>query len=256
VTAGELQLVGNHLTVPRPGAGLRLLVFHHAGGSATSFLPVAQALPEVESCLFELAGRGMRAEEPPAADYRAAVAELRPEVTGLIDRPTLLLGHSLGALIAHSLIAGLPADRRALVRGMLVSSSQSPATAAADATHPPAPFVSRDREGLLAELHGRGGSPPELFEDDELVDYAVRLIGHDLHLADTYVAPPEPVEGVPYRIWYGRDDPYLDRDEAERWAPALGLEPEIRAFRGGHFYLGQRPEPRAALQELVAAIAL
>jgi surfactin synthase thioesterase subunit len=242
--------------MPRPGAALRLLVFHHAGGSATSFLPVAQAMPEqYESCLFELAHRGMRSEEPAAADYPAAVRELLPEVTELVDRPVLLLGHSLGALLAHSLIAELPAERRALVRGMLVSSSQSPTRAAAEASHPPAPFVSRTREGLLAELHGRGGSPPDLFEDDELLDHAVELIGYDLHLADTYVAPPRLTDPVEYHIWYGRDDPYLGPDDAEQWGLSTAEEPQIRSFRGGHFYLSQKPEPRLALQKLAAAVA-
>lgn len=249
-----MRLAGSHLVLERPGATQRVLLFHHAGGSAMSYLPLAQQLPPwCEPCLFELPGRGMRAAEPPAPDFLTTVERLLPDVDSVIDRPVVVIGHSLGAILAHSLVASLPPQRRALVRAVVVSAFASPADAARAASHPDAPFQVRSRDELLAELRDRGGCPPDVFDDPELRELAVTVLGHDLHLADTYV-PPEPVAiDAGYEVWFGRDDRHVMLEELRRWAAATARPPRLRDFRGGHFYLSQEPEPAEALGELVAA---
>lgn len=242
-----MKLNGSHVLVPRPDASVRLLVFHHAGGSAMSYLPLARALP-CETVLFELTGRGMRPDIAPPADFRAAVSDLLPAVASVIDRPTVVLGHSLGALLAHSLVGSLPADLQALVRTVVVSAFTSPV----DQLGRVSPSLVRSRASLLEELRGRGGCPPEVFEDAELLERAVALLGHDLHLADTYVEAPPVSAEIDYHVWYGRQDAYLEVDELERWAESTPRPPAVRGFRGGHFYLDQNPEPVGLLRSLVS----
>ena len=250
-----MKALGSHLMVERPGAAVRVLFFHHAGGSAMSCLPLARELPaNCEPLLFELPGRGMRHAEPPAADYAAAVATLAPAVAEAIDRPTVLFGHSLGAIMAHGVLCALPPERQALVRAVVVSAFTAPHRAAGAATHPEKPFVVRSREDLFGELVGRGGCAPELFAEPDLVAIAVDLLGADLHLADTYVEPPSPVADIDYHVWHGRDDAYVTEDGLADWRLSTPRPPAVRDFRGGHFYLDQTAEAKVALRELLESL--
>nr|AKA59442.1 thioesterase [uncultured bacterium AR_412] len=245
-----MRIGDGHVVLERPDATLRVLVFHHAGGSAMSYVPLAQRLPDgCEPFLFDLPGRGIRASEPPAADFDTAIDQLLPVVAAAADRPTVLVGHSLGALLAHSFAARLPPSR---VKAVVVSAFPSPEDTALAASHPAEPFQVRTRSQLLSELRDRGGCPPEVFDDPELLDLTITLMGHDLHLADTY-RPPQAGNHADYHVWYGRDDEHVTLEELNRWASATSGPLDVREFRGGHFYLLQGEQAGNALRELVAA---
>ncbi|MGH3511833.1 MAG: thioesterase II family protein [Pseudonocardiaceae bacterium] len=251
-----MKLLGTHVVLGPEDAAVRVLVFHHAGGSAISYLPLArQLLPDSQTCLFELPGRGIRAGEAPLTDFTTAVKHLLPEVAAVIDRPVFVVGHSLGAILAHSLVCGLPSSQLSLVGAVLISAFTSPDDAARLAAHPSEPFVFRSRGQLLRELVDRGGCPPEIFEEPDLLELTITLMGHDLHLADTYLAPTPLSRDIDYHVWYGRDDAFLDAAEVRRWEASTPKPPTIREFPGGHFYLGQLSDPPIALRRLVAEIA-
>lgn len=251
-----MKLLSTHLLLGREDAPVRVLAFHHAGASAMSYLPLARQLPpDSQSCLFELPGRGMRADEPPLQDFTAAVKHLLPEVCAVIDRPVIVIGHSLGAILAHSLVCQLPPTQQCLVQAVLISAFTSPEDAARMATHPSKPFVIRSREQLMCELVDRGGCPLDVFEEPDLLQSTITVMGHDLHLADTYLAPTPSLRDIDYHVWYGRDDVFLDVEGIRRWANSTPKPPTIREFPGGHFYLSQLSEPPRALCQLVEEIA-
>ncbi|MCX4778460.1 thioesterase II family protein [Streptomyces sp. NBC_01264] len=232
-------------------APVRFLAFHHAGGSASSFLPVAQKLQDsCESVLFELAGREPGEEAVRARSFKEALERLQPDVEALVDRPVVVMGHSLGALFAYAAVQALGAEKRSLVTRVVVSSSRSARATADSATMPSEPFVVRNHEQLLAALHAFGGCPPEMFEDEEFLDYALSLLGHDLHLADTF-SQVDQEEWMPLEVWYGMDDNTLIEKELTSWQNPSATPAPFRGFPGGHFYVYERPEPARALRELI-----
>jgi surfactin synthase thioesterase subunit len=245
-----MKLADGYLILERPNATVRLIVVHHAGGSAMSYLPLARQLPEsCEPCLIDLPGRGTQDALPPAADFRTAIDQTMPAMAALVDRPVIVVGHSLGALVAHSLVAALPASQRANVQTVVVSAFPSPQDTARVATHPDAP--ARSRDSMLGELRDRGGCPAEVFDDPEWLDGTIALLGKDLHLADTYRPPPAIVDAG-YHVWYGRDDRHLATEELAGWAAVTSRPLTTREFRGGHFYLTEGSRPALALADLIA----
>lgn len=238
--------VDGHLTHGSTNSPLRMLLFHYAGGSAASMLPVARgAVPGAGSVMLQLNQRGH-------GSFTEAVEQLTPLFMDWVDRPTLVLGHSMGALLAHALVTRLPADRARHVRDVILSASRSPTTTARLATHPPGPFKHRSEQELIAQLRSYRGCPPELFDDGDLLDAAINMLGRDLHLIDTYQDPGRPSgHGETYHVWLGRDDEGLTPHESVLWSASVPTPPRVRVFEGGHFFLLRDRAAVLAVRELV-----
>jgi surfactin synthase thioesterase subunit len=246
-----------HLTLGAADAPHRVVFLHYAGGSAMSLLPLARSLPNSSAVgLMELNDRAR-----PAHSFAEAVDRLRPDFESLLDRPTTVFGHSMGALLAHAHVAGLPRECRRQVRDVVLSGSRSPVTTSRIATGPPAPLTTRSRADLIRDLGRYGACPPEVLADPHMLDLAVTALGQDLHLIDTYpgvsagpAADGGPDGGAEYHVWYGADDNEASVHEARMWAADLPRSPRLRGFPGGHFYLLEHPEEASrALCRLVTA---
>ncbi|WP_030617586.1 thioesterase II family protein [Streptomyces sclerotialus] len=236
---------------------VRVLALHHAGGSAAAFLPLLPHLPaECELVLLELPNRAARPGLSPD-DFEDALRGLAAQAHPLVDRPTVVLGHSLGALFAHSVTASLPAHRQRLVHALILSASPfAPQDGIPPHRRPPAPFAHRTEAQLTEDLRLFGGSPDALFADPARLADAVRLLGLDMHLTDTY--PGGPAVPVPHHLWHGLEDPthvpgVLSRSADS--AASVGAGAEVRAFPGGHFFLFSGQEPAAELGRIAAAAA-
>jgi pyochelin biosynthetic protein PchC len=230
-----------------PGAAHRVVFLHYAGGSAASLLSLAGIVPE--SCavaLLELNDRDV-----PAATFAEAVARCRPRFEALLDRPTTVFGHSMGALFAHALVRTMGDECRRHVADVVLSGSRSPATTRTVATFPRHAFSHRSHAELAHDLGRYGGCPPEVLADPQLRDWAVTALGQDMQLIDTYAEAGVPPAGTRFHVWYGADDDEASEHEARRWVADLSGPPTLRAFPGGHFYLLQHGEAGQALRRLV-----
>lgn len=237
-----------YMPIGRADAPVRLLIFHYAGGSALSLAPLAQAMPaSCASYLVELPGRGLREHEDFAPDFAVALADLTPVVAGLVDRPAVLFGHSLGGLVAHGILGRLPLGQQALVTDLVLSAARPPAALASQGGCP----VQRSRGDVLRMLLDFGGCPPALFEDTELLGRAVHLLDRDLRLIDTYQPGPRPAATVTTHIWRGMDDRQLTAADMRSWRQDVGGEVREQEFRGGHFFPSQDGAVAEGLRDLV-----
>src|SRR5688572_20714530 len=88
-------------TRPNPTAALRLFCFAYAGGGASVYTPWAKALPAaVEIVSVQLPGREGRFHEAPLSNLSEVMDGVAHAVGSNLDKPYMLFGHSLGALIA------------------------------------------------------------------------------------------------------------------------------------------------------------
>ncbi|MGO4754155.1 thioesterase II family protein, partial [Streptomyces sp. 2MCAF27] len=113
----RVRTVDGHLLIGDPRSPLRVLFFHYAGATALSMLPLARALPPgCAAVAFELDGRGELTDAPPVRSFDDAVKRLRPAFRSWLDRPAVVVGHGLGALLAHALVSARPGERRGHIR--------------------------------------------------------------------------------------------------------------------------------------------
>ncbi|MFH8668127.1 MULTISPECIES: thioesterase II family protein [unclassified Streptomyces] len=225
------------------GEGFTLVLVHHAGGSAASFLPLREFLPADWRLLaLELPGRGAAAGTPLPDTMAELVSILLPALAPQLTGPYALLGHSMGALVGYELARGLEKlDRPPVLLG--VSGSPAPHMRRREYDR----YLNlRTQEDLVGFLRDLGGTPPEVLDEPELLDYLTGLLRMDLTILKSYPDDSGDVLGVPLCVYYGEDDLMSGHELMSPWDGYSSAGVSIRSWPGGHFYLYDRPAEFAA----------
>ncbi|ATQ70970.1 MULTISPECIES: thioesterase II family protein [Methylosinus] len=219
---------------PRPVANpaARLVVFHHAAGSAGTYYPMSAAIPSGwDLLLHDLPGRGKRFGERPIAVMADLVARVTEDVRPWVDAPLALFGHSLGAIIAAEV--GRACDGMGAPPIWIgVSGRIAPAL-------PPTrrSLHEYDDAALLEELLALGGTPQRLGDSPEFLQLFLRNARADLAAVESY--EPEAARArcaCPMTAFAGTKDPWAPPKVMEAWEQETTGSFRLRQFEGGHFY--------------------
>lgn len=220
--------------LPRPGADVRLFCFPYAGGGARAYTPWARELPgEVELVALRPPGRETRIGEPPYRSLGPLVSELAEVVRPwTADKPYLLYGHSMGALVAYELTrrfrdAGIASPAKLVVSGRR------------------APHAGREVErlhdlpddDLVDALDRLGGTPDAVLDNREVMSLLLPTIRADLAVVEGYDHVPGPPLSVPVSAYGGRDDPWVDAASLAAWARHTVGPFRAVQVPGAHFFL-------------------
>jgi surfactin synthase thioesterase subunit len=227
---------------------IELVCFHHAGGGSASFHPLRRALAaigvEVTLTTVKLPGRESRYAEPRYVDADASVRGLAGQLDDLLSRPHVLLGHSMGAILAYSLAqqrisSGLRAPEAVVVAGCCAPHVWGPVY----------DLHLGDDHQLAAELARYGGLPAEILSRPEWLELLMPIVRDDLRICQSYRPSTEPPLPCPLHVFGGRDDPLTPPDMLAAWSSHSVQPQPVRLFAGDHF-LFREPDP-----ELVVAIS-
>ncbi|TDC58994.1 thioesterase [Micromonospora sp. KC207] len=232
---------------PANPAAVRLLCLPHAGGSATYFRPLAREL----SATFEVVG----VQYPGRQDRRAepalrTIGELADGVfaaCGVPDRPTVLFGHSMGAVIAFEVAQRIERADATHLLGLVCSGRRGPAVPGPDDVH------RRSDAGLIQEVRELSGTSAGLLDDEEIVRMILPALRADYGAVETYRMTPGARLGCPVSILTGDADPRVSVPAARAWADVTDGGSRLRVLPGGHFFLDEgRAEVAAAIREGIA----
>jgi medium-chain acyl-[acyl-carrier-protein] hydrolase len=215
----------------QPAAEVSLVAFAHAGGGPLTFQRWADGLaPRVELWHATLPGRAGRSREPFPREWPALVDELATAIVREVPTPIVLLGHSLGALLAFEVA------RRLTSAGvgpshLLVSGCACPGSAVAMA------LPSTDDELLcrIELIYGR--VPDPVRASQEVLDHFLPILRADLELARAYVLRPGVMLRCPITAMTGGADPIVPASELEGWRGLTRAGCELCVLPGGHFAL-------------------
>ncbi|WP_328609013.1 alpha/beta fold hydrolase [Amycolatopsis sp. NBC_00345] len=216
---------------PRPAAALRLVCVPGAGCSASMFHGWARLLPdEVEVCAVQPPGRGARLREEPLTRMAPFADGLAEAVADDPSRPVVVLGHSLGALIAFEAAARLVRSP-ATVAALVVAAHRAPARGNAGfAGH----LLTEDE--MLAVATGLGGTTEGALADPGVRRTAVRALRADFEL-DYHYRHHDPVPlPLPITVYGGDADPVVSTEDLEGWRAHTSGAFRTRVFAGGHFF--------------------
>ncbi len=227
---------------------VELVCFPHAGGGSASFHPLRRALAAmgVEATLtaVKLPGRESRCDEPRYVDVDACVRGMADELADPLSRPHVLLGHSMGALLAYLIAVYRISRNQGAPQAVIVAAYRAPGLRT-----PGHDLRVHDDRQLAAELARYGGLPAEILSRPEWLELLMPVVRDDLRLCQSYRPSGEPPLPCPLYVFGGRGDPLAPPDTLSAWSNHSVRPQPVRLFAGGHF-LFREPDP-----ELVVAIA-
>jgi medium-chain acyl-[acyl-carrier-protein] hydrolase len=218
---------------PNPGASLRLFCFHYSGGSAHTFQTWPADLPQtLEIGMVQLPGRGHRLIEPKITRLLPLSRLVAQALQQYIDKPFALFGHSLGALLCFEVARSLRRESHREPAHIFISSTSAPHCRSRSE-----PLSILPKSALVKKLQEFNGTPPEVLQDDEMLDLLLPMIRADFELCETYEYRPEALLACPLTIYGGIEDHEVEKERLAAWGEMTVGPSNIRMFPGGHFYI-------------------
>ncbi|MEX5637719.1 thioesterase II family protein [Parafrankia sp. FMc2] len=215
-----------------PSARVHLYCFPYAGGGSSVFSKWPDGLgPEVEVRPVLLPGRESRISEPAYASMDELLPRLLNGLAPQLETPFVLFGHSMGALVAFELACGL-------LRAGLPAPSRLFLSAAGPRRGPHLTDKSRLRDPeLLESLRRMNGTPPEFFDDPDLVELLLPIIRADFTLAETFQVATDVVLPVPITGLAGSVDPEARPADVGTWRAHTTRDFRLEVLPGDHFFI-------------------
>jgi pyochelin biosynthesis protein PchC len=218
---------------------VRVLCLPPAGGGAHLYRRWPDRLPaHIGVVAVELPGHGSRLRETPLTSLPELVnGGLLDEVTRLLDRPLVVFGHSMGAVVAFELCRAIRRGCEWRPAGLVVAGCDGP-----DA------LVHKDYagrmtdDGLFRFLRDMGGTPSAILANEQYLAMLRPILRADLTALANRLPVSEPALCCPVRAYLGGDDASVNIERVCGWARESGGDFAIRTFPGTHFFVQEAEE--------------
>ncbi|WP_030230916.1 thioesterase II family protein [Streptomyces sp. NRRL S-350] len=222
---------------PSDSAPARVVIFPHAGGSASYYLEYANALaPHADVLAVQYPGRQNRFMEPTIDSVPELAEKLYRELRDWTDRPLTFFGHSMGAAVAFETARcferdGVPGPER-----LVVSAGRAPSLPRDSEVH------KLPDDELLATVVALGGTDERILSIPALRELVLPALRADYTAIETYRSAPDATVSLPITGLVGETDPNATVEQVGRWDRHTTGAFDLRVFPGGHFYLADRTE--------------
>lgn len=213
-----------------------------AGGGASAYTSWINKLKDkITVCPIQLPGREERIMEKPYNNMTDMLDDLEETIWENIRGPYAFWGHSMGGKIAYEL------EKRMEKRGktaqcFLVSGSRIPSIPE------PNPIYHLPDDEFKKALGRFEGTPKEILENQELLDFFLPMLRADFTMDETYYDNDLTVLYSPIEAFGGRKDREADEEAMKEWGKYTESAFLCHMFEGGHFYIREQEE--AVLSEV------
>ncbi len=192
----------------------------------------------IELVPLELPGRGARFNEPFAETLVDLAAALADQICRRGRGRFMLLGHSLGALVAFEMARHLARWGQPSPQALIVSARCAPCQPIPQRQLHLAP-TSQLHE-FLREL---GGTPESVLHSRELMELLLPIVRADFRLYETYRFLPGTPLTCPIHALAGDQDTSTTLSGMRAWQQHTLGSFGLQFFPGGHFYLNNQQAP-------------
>lgn len=211
---------------PRPGKP-RLICFPYAGATARIFDGWGASLSSVEVSAYEAPGRGRRMNEPLLESIDGLTGDVMSQLTQMLDRPYVIFGHSMGALLAFTIARALQSRRLPLPRAVIISSASAP-TRRRRYEHTDDAILDRVRR-----LGGNGD--PAFLDSDDYRELFLPIIKADFAVVDSFACDAGQHIACDLVLCGGAADPEVSILDLVAWTPFTQGHVTRKLIAGGHF---------------------
>jgi len=179
--------------------------------------------------------------EPLYTDLKVLANALAEELGRYaLDRPFVLLGHSMGALLAFEIARSL--RRRSHDMPQLLVLSGCPAAHGIVVKEPLHKLPDDELMNVLQQRYG--GIPAVVSANPELWSLLAPVIRADFQMIETYTFTEESPLDVPMLVLGGTEDSAAPAARLMEWRRHTTQDCNVRLLPGGHFFLfaGEAPD--------------
>ena len=224
---------------PNPAASARLICLPYAGGNASIYQNWPRLLTEeIEVLAVQLPGRGSRLLESRYTDVSQLIPAILQEIAPYADKPILLFGHSMGALLSLELAHQLEELQPGVLQHVFVSAYR--------AVHLPSRrnqsrhlLPDHEFKELLRRLNG---TPEELLDNQELMDMILPIMRADMQLCDTYLYQDRGPLPCGITVFGGRMDQEVSEAQLVAWKDHTNKDFKLHMLPGDHFFIHSQEE--------------
>ncbi|GAA0940860.1 thioesterase II family protein [Virgisporangium aurantiacum] len=212
----------------------RVFCLHAAGGSTAAFVRWRSRLADHAQVVpVELPGHRNRLTEPLHHHIGPLVDDLAADLRAVADVPYVLVGTSMGALIAFEFARRIgPATPPPA--HLVVASCPSPRVRRVAEAH------ELSDDDFLSHLRRMGATPSDVLDSPELTELLLPAWRADFTVVETYGYRPGPAISVPITVVAGRHDPYLPPGDPDRWqVETTGAFRRVDVDAGHFFFLDE-----------------
>lgn len=218
---------------PNPSARMRLFCIPYAGSGASMYRDWHVSVrDDVEVIGIQLPGRENRFSDPHLTSIDTVVEQLVRVMSSYADKPFVLFGHSMGALIGFELTRALQRLRLPAPRHLIVSGTCAPPR-----RHTEDPIHQLSDDVFLEKIRHFNGTPKSLLQDEELMKLFIPLLRADFHIAETYRYEERGPIWCPLTALGGDGDDGVSLEDLSAWSTVCRAGYEQHVFRGDHFFI-------------------
>lgn len=220
-------------------APMRLFCFSFAGGGAASYHSWSSELsPHIEVCPILLPGRDGRLKEPFITDFGIACEQISDAIVDFLDKPFLIYGHSLGALMAYQVVINLRSKGLKLPQHCFFSAHRSP-----DLPYPHPLTEQASDQDLIDWLIQHDGIPKQILDNQDILDFMLPRIKADLKLCESYHCQNIAPLAMPITSYRGKDDHMVTEQEMSGWKNQTTNLFRYQQVLGDHLFLRSNAAP-------------
>ena len=162
---------------------IKLFCLPFAGGNKYSYRSfLASCPPWIEPITLEYPGRGERIREPFLTDINKLAADILDQIEKTTSSMVYAFyGHSMGALIAASVLQKISQERLALPNHVFVSGCAGPTSQKRNKKR----YLLEKKE-FVQEIINLHGSPAEILHNEDLLDFYEPILRADFTACETY----------------------------------------------------------------------
>ena len=216
-----------------PDPDYRMILFHHAGGSAASYLNWKNySSDRAEVCPVQLPMRENRINEEMPDDVDILISDLIRDETELFVGDYVLFGHSMGGIFALETARALKRLGMMLPLAVIISACNPPTVSEVHE------FSDLSDEKLKAILKDYGLMQDDILNAEDYLEYYLPIARRDFMLCESYKKKPYDTTSLdcPLIVCYGKQDPFLKYYELDKWKNYTTGVFSKYSFEGGHFY--------------------
>lgn len=210
---------------------VQIIFFPHAGGSGQVYLPWKSLFPStIQLIAIELPGRGRMIDKACIKNFSYLIHLIANNLIPVLADRFIFVGHSMGALLAYETTMYIYKYLHKIPSLLVIASEPAP-----HLNIKPKLDSWQNRDKAINNMKKLGGTPDELFQNEELLELSLGIMKADAQLLEDYLYSPVAQLSTPILAFSSKNDAFFTEEQISAWRDITASDFILHKLNGGHF---------------------